>query len=1599
VNGNTGAGAIGDRVWLDADGDGRQDPTEVGLAGVTVQLLSPGPDGIYGNGDDPAPVATTTDANGNYIFNGLTAGSYKIAIPISPAGYAQTGDPDKFGSLCITCDNQTTTPIILGPGDVFANADFGYQPPANTTGSIGDTVWLDANGNGALDGGEYGIGGVSVALINDTNDDGVWDPDGADNILGTTDDEPILTTTFTDSTGAYLFTGLPTGTNADYLVWVNDTDNVLGGADPTYDATGTADGLSRVQNLTIAPVTNQDFGYAPDGYKINKGLIGDTIYLNLNGNAIQDVGEPGLEGVVIELYDSTGTTLLSTTTTDENGRYYFVDLNNATYVVKVAASNFTNGGVLQGMNNTADPDAGTANESTVTISAGNLTNLNQDYGYTTQTDPGSINGTLWNDADSDGFQDAGETIPYQGVTIDLYRDLDGDGKIDPGEPKIGTAVTDASGNYSFTGLSTTDNGVGASGADYIIDVTDTAGILNGLWHSTGANQTANGYSKVDPYPVSLTAAIPNNDTADFGYYLDPAAIGNRIWLDQPDSNPTTCDPNGALGVTSTCNIHGVQDAGEAGIAGVTVRLEIAYPNGHMVTLFTVTDANGYYSFPNLLQDEDYGDGQGTEPVLTVKVLSTDGNNATILGGKTVSPIDGYCSAGTEPCLTSSTDFVPVPDGIDANDPVGALAAATKGQNDTSAGNDSATINWADFGYYDVGTTPVSLVFFQASRKGAQVRFEWSTATETGNAGFNLYVEDANGRQKLNGKLIRTQHSNSLQPLTYSFFTRASGTTFYIEEVSVRGETRSYGPFQLGVATGSRPQPEAINWQAIRGEHDARQAAREAMRSERTKQELQGNAAPQVVPQPSTVLEPVIIVQASTDQSSTSRADAVSNSPAAVSGNKGKPKPTATPTPPPPTATPPPPTATPSPTPTPPPTPDPAIKVADLQVGQTGIYRLTYEDLLGAGFDLNGKPAASLAVTVKDQPVAIRVASPATFGPGSYLEFYGQALDTLYTTTNVYSFWLDQARALRVSEDTTQPDPGAIAPVSYMETARVNNNLYYSHAAPGNNPWYEAELWDDYGNPVAYNFPIQLDAYAANTGAASLSVTLWGVTDWDANPDHHVKIGFNGTQVAEAWFESTAENVSMAALPGNLIQNGANTLTVTVVGDFPGVDWDGVDLDRYSVTYPRLFEARNGALAFRAIGTVFRVNNLPTADVVAYRLENGTPVYLSNPQATLSGTGYQVAIPGVGGEADYIVSSAATLLKPVIKPVRVYTDITSGNAQYLVITHPDFIVGLTPLIQARQAVGLTVRVVDVEDIYAQASYGVFDPAAIKSYITHAIQNMGTQYVLLVGADSYDYRNYTGQGSLSFIPSLYARTGAYVNYAPVDPSYVDVDNNGVPDRPIGRLPVRTAAELQAIIEKTLAYAEKNYAGTAVFASDEGFKSDSESFIAQLPNGWSVQRANIDDAGVTAARLALRNALNAGVAYTSFVGHSGPDNWTYLGLFLANDAATLTNFGRSSVVTQWGCWNTYYVDPTYNTMGHRFLLSGTNGAVAVLGSTTLSYDISERSLGALLTPRLTAPGVTIGDAIQQAKAQLAASNPALVDVLLGWTLLGDPYLKIQP
>jgi uncharacterized repeat protein (TIGR01451 family) len=544
-------GAIGDRVWVDANANGIQDPGEPGIPGVRLRLYAD----ANGDGNYNSQVGSVlTDAAGGYVFSGLNPGAYVVRVDTNtlPANFIQTGDPDYFGEAVPAGqgDHRTTTPILLSPGDVFVNADFGYWFPNGS--SIGDLVFFDANASGAYHppSGEYGIPGVTVVLLRN----GV-----------------IIASTITDANGWYLFTGLPAGT---YTVWVNDSAHVLANLVPTADPDGGFDNRSTVTVNGIQNNLLQDFGYAPDGQEPGLGLIGDTIFLDGDGDGQPGAGE-GIQGVTVHLTDASGANLLATTFTDPNGRYYFGGLAAGTYGVRVATNTLPNGGA--GLRNTVDPDTPNPgnSRSTVTIGTGGI-NLLQDFGYVALL-PNTISGTLWRDCNADGILDADETPRWEGVKLVLRNSSSN---------IVGSTFTDASGNYRFTGL---------PDGTYTVDVQDVNNVLNGFWHSRGPNPGANNNSQADPYTVTVAGGA-SNSTGDFGYYLVIAELGDYVWYD--------------------INGNGLQDGGEPGLANVQVTLTIRYPNGSQTKMVTRTDSSGRYRFANLLLDERYRESTLGNPATT-----------------------------------------------------------------------------------------------------------------------------------------------------------------------------------------------------------------------------------------------------------------------------------------------------------------------------------------------------------------------------------------------------------------------------------------------------------------------------------------------------------------------------------------------------------------------------------------------------------------------------------------------------------------------------------------------------------------------------------------------------------------------------------------------------------------------------------------------------------------------------------------------------------------------------------------------------------------------------------------------------------------------
>jgi len=348
----------------------------------------------------------------------------------------------------------------------------------------------------------------------------------------------------------------------------------------------------------------------------------------------------------------------------------------------------------------------------------------------------------------------------------------------------------------------------------------------------------------------------------------------------------------------------------------------------------------------------------------------------------------------------------------------------------------------------------------------------------------------------------------------------------------------------------------------------------------------------------------------------------------------------------------------------------------------------------------------------------------------------------------------------------------------------------------------------------------------------------------------------------------------------------------------------------------------------------------------------------------------------------------------------------------VIAHPRFIGDdLNRLLNYREQEGLSTRIVNVNQIYKNYSDGTVDPLAIKAFIADAHAKMGTQYVLLVGGDTYDYkshlkrngRNQGEQFARPMLPSLYARTGQTVRHAPVDPLSGDVDDDGVPDLVIGRMPVQTTDDLRTIVEKTLTYVSAHTEQSAVFIADNTDAASQRSFsevsrAARLElDRWRVNFIDREQVPGRTARNRLLNVIDQGRALTVYFGHSDTMSWGFDGLIRRTDVTTLNNSDMPTAVLQFGCWNTYYVDPRANTLAHHWLVEGSHGAAIMMGATTPTEAGSEQDFSAYIMDGLAA-GDSYGTAVLKAKSKLANEYGAhsVKDLLSGFVILGNPALR---
>lgn len=746
----------------------------------------------------------------------------------------------------------------------------------------------------------------------------------------------------------------------------------------------------------------------------------------------------------------------------------------------------------------------------------------------------------------------------------------------------------------------------------------------------------------------------------------------------------------------------------------------------------------------------------------------------------------------------------------------------------------------------------------------------------------------------------------------------------------------------------------------------------------------------------------------------------------------------------------------------------------IPITRTDLYRITYNNIKASGIAPEDIDLDTVRLESSGQKQGIYIFDENennTLDANEQMVFYGRALaDNKFTDENVY--WLRFAlkgepntgnlEGSRVEErDATPRTQNLISPTAFLARARFEENVHHDVLSGTE---IKSELADHYFwvafrggnvNTSRKDFPIEVPSAVPRLAIdrlATLRLKFQGASR-RGNALHLARISFNGLQLGriEQWKRQGSQIATRSIPHARVHNNQVNFMRIEALdkNHTPAGSYDFY-LDWYEFDYWRGFQAQANRLEFntntepRNRGQVhYNVRNIFHNIIDVYQIdENGITSRLTGGEVTRIGASHQILFEDtVNQHTRYFVISRSgyrsinALVPTPPTPLRN----PANQADYVVITHPNFTENIQPLIEFRRSQGLTTMVVDIGDIYDEFSDGLFNPFAIRRFLRYAYnswQAPAPTYVVLVGDAHYDYKNttverYRRDPNFRGTYNLYPITvPTYHGWAPasgetaMDQRFVNISGeDALPDMLIGRLSVQTREELATMVEKIINY-EQNlktgvWQGTLIQVADDNtdnpsdgvFEISRDELIQDLiPVGYDTRQIYLRKIkSPDRTRAQIRSAINRGALAIEYTGHGGIQTWADEAIFHSEDVVSLRNRYLPFVITT-TCLNGQFDKPQQVgnfCLSEQFLL-GKYGAIAALSATRLTYgtanaefdkDLFESLFGVGRAPKLVLNDgelpSTIGHIVADAKISFVSRirNTQWIPGTEQYTLFGDP------
>src|SRR5205085_922695 len=391
-----------------------------------------------------------------------------------------------------------------------------------------------------------------------------------------------------------------------------------------------------------------------------------------------------------------------------------------------------------------------------------------------------------------------------------------------------------------------------------------------------------------------------------------------------------------------------------------------------------------------------------------------------------------------------------------------------------------------------------------------------------------------------------------------------------------------------------------------------------------------------------------------------------------------------------------------------------------------------------------------------------------------------------------------------------------------------------------------------------------DLDAVSPARAHVEVALQGVTDDPAvNPDHHVGVLVNGLEVGVVDFDGVREGIGTFDVPQSALVEGTNTVSLIARGG----DMDISLVDYVRLTYGHTYTAEADALRFTAqTYQPVTIDGFSRGDIRLVDVTDpSAPRELIGTIRSLGGRFRISAVPQGSGTRTLLAFTGATIEAP--DRVQANTpsswSSTANNADYVIVSHADFLGALAPLKALREGEGHHVALIDVQDLYDEFSFGEQTPQAIKDFMlrAHAAWHTPPQFLVLVGNATQDPRDYLAMGYTNYMPVQLVDTSLLE--VPSDDWYADSDGDGRPDlAAVGRLPAMSVAQANTMVAKIVAYesaGEGGWTKNVLLVADtndatDDFEGATASLEPIVPSDYQIHKVSRGTLGTDGARADL-------------------------------------------------------------------------------------------------------------------------------------------------